>query len=136
MKRLLFLMIWTLLFSSCSDDEKPSSNFINETKWRCIDSGSIYNEGGDLLYSYQEIYLLNFTNSTFVLTVDSKYDRNKDGIFEEEDSYTINGTYKFEYPETTLISNDGTFTEIITIGTYQITTKPDESGKSLVFTRI
>lgn len=136
MKRLLFLMIGTLFFFSCSDDEKPSGNFINGTKWRSIDSGSMYDNEGKLIYSYQEIYLLNFTNSTFTLNVNSKYDKNKDGIFEEEDSDTINGNYKFDYPETTLASDDGKFTKKIKIDGNQIITEKDKNDKSLIFTKI
>jgi hypothetical protein len=129
-------MIWTLFLFSCTNDEKPSNNFIDGTKWRCINSGSVYDDNGGLMYSYQEIFLLNFTNNTFTLTVNNKYDRNGDGIFDEEDSYTVKGTYKFEYPVTALLSDDGKFTEKITIGTNQITTVPDDKGKSLVFTKI
>ncbi|MDR1203046.1 MAG: hypothetical protein LBL58_15645 [Tannerellaceae bacterium] len=134
MKRLLFLMIWALFLSSCSEDEKPANNFIEGTKWQSAKLGSIYTDGGELKYSYQENYQLDFTDATFIFTKKTTYDRSVDGVY--EDTYTVNGTYMFEYPETTLQSNDGKFTEKIKIEKYQITMSPDDSRKSLVFTKI
>ncbi|MDR3140222.1 MAG: hypothetical protein LBU37_00595 [Tannerellaceae bacterium] len=137
MKRFVFLMIWASLLISCSDDEKPSNNFIEGTRWKLTKFGSKYTDSGDLTYSYQENYRLDFTNTAFILTKNTKYDRNLDGIYEEEEEPRIvNGTYTFEYPVTTLRPDEGKVIKI-KIGTYQIEMVPEGSGESsLVFTKI
>jgi hypothetical protein len=128
-------MIGALFLFSCSEDEKPVNNFIENTKWQAgTKSGSIYTDGGDLMYSYQENHWLEFTKTTFTFTKKTMYDRSVDGVY--EDAYTVNGTYTFSYPETTLQSDDGKFTEKIKIELYQITMSPDDSRKSLPFFKI
>ncbi|MDR1201704.1 MAG: hypothetical protein LBL58_08775 [Tannerellaceae bacterium] len=134
MKRLVFLMIWASLLISCSEDEKPANNFIEGTKWQATKLGSIYTDGGDLMYSYQESHRLEFTNTTFIFTKKTTYDRSVDGVSEK--ASTVNGTYTFKYPETTLQSDDGKFTEKIKIETYQLTMSPDDSQKSIIFAKI
>jgi hypothetical protein len=136
MKRLMFLTVLASLLISCSEDEKPSNNFIEATKWQSSKLGSKYTDSGDLIYSYQENYRLEFTNTAFTLTEKTKYDKNSDGIYEEEEQRIVNGTYTFEYPVTTLRPDNGKVIKI-KIGTYQIETVPESSGESLfVFTKI
>jgi hypothetical protein len=127
MKRLLFLLIGPLFFFSCSDEEKPVGNFIDGTKWECNRSRPVHNDNGVLLYSCQDKFVLSFTNATFTYTADSRYDRIVDGVSGE--SYAANGTYTFEYPVTTLLSDDGRVPKKITIGTYQIEAVSDSGGK-------
>jgi hypothetical protein len=135
MKRFVFLMLWALLLFSCSADEKPASNFIEGTKWEAAKSGSEYTDGR-LNFNYKETYRLEFTNTTFTLTEKKAYDRNTDGIYEEDESRTVNGTYKFEYPETTLRQSDGKAIKI-KVGMYQIETLPENSEEaSLMFSKI
>ncbi|MDR0748178.1 MAG: hypothetical protein LBF62_01240 [Tannerellaceae bacterium] len=137
MKRVVFLMIWASLLISCSEDEKPSNNFIEGTRWQLTKFVSNHTDSGNLTYSSQENYRLDFTNTTFILTQKTKYDRNSDGIYEEEEEPRIvNGTYTFEYPVTTLRPDEGKVIKI-KIGAYQIETVPEGSGESsLVFTKI
>jgi hypothetical protein len=135
MKRLLFLMIGALLLISCSEDEKPTSNFIEGTKWRATKLGSEYTNDG-INFNYKESHRLEFTNTTFTLTEEKAYDRQPiTGIYEPEESRTVNGTYKFEYPETTLQQDDGKVIKI-KIGTYQLETIPEGGESSRIFTKI
>ncbi|MDR1161807.1 MAG: hypothetical protein LBK45_05655 [Tannerellaceae bacterium] len=135
MKRVVFLISWALLLFSCSDDEKPSNNFIEGTRWQAAKSGSSYTGTNELSYNYQESRRMDFTNTTFTLTKEVKYDRNLKGVYIKEDSSTIKGTYTFEYPVTTLKPDDGKAIKI-KIGTYQIETVPEGSEGSLIFTRV
>jgi hypothetical protein len=130
-------MIWASLLLSCSEEEKPSNNFIEGTKWQLTKFVSNHTDSGALTYSSQENYQLDFTHTTFVLTQQTKYDRNSDGIYEEEtEPRIVNGTYKFEYPVTTLRADEGEVIKL-KIGTYQIETVPEANGESsLVFTKI
>lgn len=135
MKQVFFWMICGMLLTSCTD-EKPSGNFLDATTWRCIDVGSVYNSSGGLVYSYQEIHTISFTGTTFTHTLASRYDKNQDGIYEEEETAESSGSYKFEYPETKLVSDDGKFSEVITIESDIFRTEADTNGKYLIFTRV
>lgn len=135
MKKIIFLMIWGTLLISCTD-EKPLGNFLDASTWRCIDVGAVHNDGGGLLYSYQEIYTIVFTNTTFELTMEGRYDKNRDGIYEEEEKKTTNGSYVFKYPETNLASDDGQFVKKITLESDVFYTEPDDKGKYLVFVKV
>jgi hypothetical protein len=135
MKRLLFLMTWALFLFSCSEDEKPASNFIEGTKWQATKLGSEY-ANGELMYSYQENHRLEFTNTAFTLTEEKVYNRSFTGGDKEPELRTVKGAYTFEYPETTLRPDEGKAIKI-KIGTYQIETVPEGSGESpLVFVKM
>jgi hypothetical protein len=135
MKRLLFLMIGVLFLFSCSEDEKPANNFIEGTKWQASKSGSEYTANNEIDFNYSETCWLDFTNTTFTLTIKTSYDRNIDSVPEEEELSTVKGTYKFEYPETTLRPTDGKDIRI-KIGTYQLETIPESGESSRIFTKI
>jgi hypothetical protein len=138
MKRLLFLLIGALCCFSCSEDEKPASDFINGTKWKCTYSVNYYNtdNNNELMYTTQERIWLSFTNSTFTYadTADLTYYSGASPIPKEP--YTVSGTYTFEYPVTTLVSDDSRVPKKITIGPYQIETIPEGGGKSLIFVKV
>jgi hypothetical protein len=137
MKRLLFLMIGSLFCFSCSEDEKPANNFIDGTKWKCDRGVNYYTDNNELMYSTQEIILLSFTNSafTYAYTADLTYQSGASPGAIPKPPYTVSGTYTFEYPVTTLLSDDSRVPKKIKIGPYQIETVPD-SGESLVFVKV
>jgi hypothetical protein len=138
MKRLLFLMIGLLFCFSCSEDEKPAGNFIDGTKWKCDHSVSYYTDNNELMYTTQEIILLSFTNSTFTYayTADLTYHNGASSSPIPKEPYTVNGTYTFEYPVTTLLSDDSRIPKKIKIGPNQIETVSDSGGESLVFVKV
>jgi hypothetical protein len=119
MKKICFLYILTLFFTSCFEEQVPKG-FFNNTTWRALESGGVYNDEQMLQFSYIDTHVLLLGETTFTHIVHRIEGVAGSSGYIDKGETTVEGTYTIKYPDITLKYEDGEKQGEISISTLTI----------------